>query len=152
MRSLRSTHEFSHVIAKPGRNDRKRHFMKRAVLLVGHGSKMHGSDEAMNQVIDELRRRDSATVFQSAFLELQSPNIQDGINLCIKQGADEVIVVPYFVQTGRHVVHDIPRLIDEAKALHPKTFISLANYLGFDSRMVSVVEDRIKQACGTRTV
>ena len=126
--------------------------MKRAVLLVGHGSKVEGSDEAMNQVINELRKRDLATLFQSAFLELQSPNIPDGINLCIEQGADEVIVVPYFVQTGRHVVQDIPRLIDEAKALHPKIFISLANYLGFDSRMVSVVEDRIKQARGAKII
>ena len=111
--------------------------MKRAVLLVGHGSKIEGSDEAMNQVIDELCKRDSATLFQSAFLELQSPNIPDGINLCIEQGADEVIIVPYFVQTGKHVIRDIPHIIDEAKALHPKIFIVLANYLGFDSRMVS---------------
>ncbi len=120
--------------------------MNRAVLLVGHGSKIEGSDKAMNRVLDELRKHDPSTLFQAAFLELQSPNIPDGINMCIKQGAEEVIVVPYFVQTGRHVVQDIPRLIDEAKAAYPKIFISLAGYFGFDPRLVSMVEDRVKDA------
>ncbi len=121
--------------------------MKRAVLLVGHGSKIEGSNEAMSLVIDELRRRDSSTLFQTAFLELQSPNIPNGINSCINQGAQEVVVVPYFVQTGKHVVHDIPRIIGEAKAAYPKISISLSNYIGFDLRLVSVIEDRIKEAC-----
>lgn len=120
--------------------------MKRAVLLIGHGSKIEGSSEAMDQVVEELRKRDPATLFQTAFLELQSPNIPNGIDFCVKQGAGEVIAVPYFVQTGKHVVHDIPRIIEEAKAAHPKIFISLADYLGFDPRITSIIEDRIKEA------
>ena len=120
--------------------------MNRAVLLVGHGSKIEGSNDAMNRVVDELRRREPSTFFKTAFLELQSPSIPDGIHLCLQQGAEEIIVVPYFVQTGRHVVQDIPRIVQEAQAAHPKILISLANYLNFDSRIVSVVEDRIKSA------
>lgn len=120
--------------------------MKRAVLLVGHGSKIEGSNEAMSLVIDELRRRDSSTLFQTAFLELQSPNIPDGINFCVHQGAEEIVVVPYFVQTGKHVVHDIPRIMSESKSAHPKIAISLSNYIGFDRRLVSLIEDRIKEA------
>ena len=120
--------------------------MKRAVLLVGHGSKVEGSSEAMNRVADHLRNRKPATFFQTAFLELESPNIPDGIELCIQQGAKEVIVVPYFVQTGKHVVRDIPNIISEAKAKHSNVAISLADYLGFDERIVSLVEDRIQKA------
>ncbi len=119
--------------------------MNRAVLLVGHGSKIEGSNDAMNRVVGELTKRDASTFFQQAFLELQSPSIPDGINLCIQQGAAEVIVVPYFVQTGKHVVQDIPRIVQEAQAAHPKTVVSLANYLSFDSRIVSMIEDRVKE-------
>ncbi len=123
--------------------------MKRAVLLVGHGSKVEGSSEAMNRVIDDLRNRLPSTFFLTALLELESPNIPDGIELCIKQGAEEVIVVPYFVQTGRHVVKDIPNIIHEAKIRHSSITISLAEYLGFDQRIVSLVEDRIEEASQT---
>lgn len=119
--------------------------MKHAVLLVGHGSKLTGSNAALERVISALREKEPATFFQSAFLELQSPNIVEGIKLCLRQGADEVVVVPYFVQTGRHVVEDIPRIVAEAKAEFPGKSICLAEYLGFDQRVVSVVADRIRE-------
>ncbi len=119
--------------------------MKRAVLLVGHGSKLSGSNEAIDQVIEALRQKEPSTSFQAAFLEIQSPNISEGIELCLNQGADEVVVIPYFVQAGKHVVQDIPRIVSEAKAKYFEKTIHLANYLGFDSRIVSVVRDRIRE-------
>ena len=119
--------------------------MKRAVLLVGHGSKLAGSNAALEQVTKALRKQDPATFFQVAFLELQSPHILEGIELCLREGAREVVVVPYFVQTGRHVVEDIPRIVAEAKARFPEKNILLAQYLAFDSRIVSVVIDRIRE-------
>ena len=120
--------------------------MKRAVLLVGHGSKLAGSNDAMDQVIARLRQEEPATLFQAAFLEIQSPSIPEGIELCLKKSAEEVIVVPYFVQTGKHVVQDIPRIVAEAKTRYPQKEIRLAEYLGFDERIVAIVNDRIHQA------
>jgi len=124
--------------------------MKRAVILVGHGSKLTGSSSALDQVITELRTRESATLFQAAFLELQSPGIPEAIESCLNRGSDEVVVIPYFVQLGRHVVQDIPQIIAEAQAKHPAKNIRLAKYLGFDERIVSVVQDRILEALESR--
>ena len=121
-------------------------FMKQAVLLVGHGSKLSGSNNAIDQVIEALRKKEPTTLFQAAFLEIQSPNIPDGIEHCLQQGAEEVVVIPYFVQAGKHVVQDIPRIVSEAKAKYPQKNICLAEYLGFDSRIVSVVGDRIHES------
>lgn len=120
--------------------------MKCAVILAGHGSKLAGSSNALDQVVTELQNKEPATLFQAAFLELQSPSIPEAIELCLSQGADEVIMIPYFVQLGRHVVQDIPHIIAEAKAKHPGKNIRLAQYLGFDSRLVSLVQDRILEA------
>ena len=120
--------------------------MKRAVLLVGHGSKQAGANEAIDQVLEALRRKEPTTLFQSAFLEIQSPSIPAGIEFCLNQGCDEVIVVPYFVQTGKHVVQDIPRIVSETQIKHPQKNICLAKYLGFDERIASIVFDRIYEA------
>lgn len=120
--------------------------MKRAVLLVGHGSKLKGSSEALDQVIELLCKKEPTTFFQVAFLEIQSPNIPQGIELCLNQGAEEVIVVPYFVQTGRHVVEGIPRIVSETKLRFPRKNICLAEYLSFDKRIASIVLDRIQEA------
>ena len=120
--------------------------MKRSVLLIGHGSKLSGSSDSLLQVVDALRTNDPETIFHAAFLEIASPNIPDGIELCLSQDADEVVVVPYFVQAGRHVVEDIPRFVNSAQAKHPTKTIRLASYLGFDERIVSLVADRVSQA------
>jgi sirohydrochlorin ferrochelatase len=120
--------------------------VNRAVLLACHGSRIEASGEAVGQAVDSLRKKEPSVFFLCAFLELQKPNISEGIELCLGQGADEVIVVPYFVQAGRHVVQDIPRIVSDAQALHPDKKIRLADYLGFDERIVSVVLDRISAA------
>ncbi len=120
--------------------------MKRAVVLVGHGSKIAGSSDAINCVIETLKKKEPATLFFTAFLELQKPSIPEGIELCINQGAEEVIVIPYFVQSGRHVVQDIPKIVSDSKEKHPDARICLAKYLGFDERIVSVVQDKIEEA------
>ncbi len=120
--------------------------MKRAVLLVGHGSKLEGSSLAINQVIKSLQKKDPSTHFQSAYLELQTPSIPDGISECIKRGAEEVIVVPYFVQTGKHVIQDIPKIVSEAQKRYPDKNVILANYLGFDERLASLVYERVNEA------
>ena len=122
--------------------------MKRAVLLVAHGSRIADSARALERVLERLRTKNPDVLFQASFLELQSPSIPDGIELCIDQGVDEVIVVPYFVQSGRHVVEDIPKIVSESQAHHSGKTIRLAEYLGFDERIVSLVEDRVQEAGG----
>ena len=120
--------------------------MNNSVLLVGHGSKLSGSGDALNQVLEALRKKDPSTFFQAAYLEIHPPNIPEGIKLCLTQGADEVVVIPYFVQSGKHVVQDIPRIVRETQAQFPSKIIRLGEYIGFDERIVSIISDRIREA------
>lgn len=120
--------------------------MKRSVLLIGHGSKREGSADALGQMVKALEKREPNTFFQTGFLEINKPDILEGIDLCVAQGAEEVIVLPYFVQAGKHVIEDVPRIVSSAQQKHPNCRISLANYLAFDERIVSVVCDRISEA------
>ncbi len=114
--------------------------------MVGHGSKLSGSSDALNLVLVGLQKKEPATFFQAAFLEIRPPSIPEAIELCVNQGADEVIVIPYFVQAGKHVVQDIPKIVSEAKIKYPDRHIYLTDYLSFDERIISIVEDRIYRA------
>lgn len=125
--------------------------MKRAVLLVGHGSKLAHSSDSLFQVRDALREKEPDTIVHAAFLEICTPDIPGGIELCLEEGADEIVVVPYFVQAGRHVVEDIPRIVASLQEKHPTKSIRLASYLGFDERLVDVVRERIETARGVKT-
>jgi sirohydrochlorin ferrochelatase len=83
-----------------------------------------------------------------AFLELAEPSIPDGLRAAIAAGADEVVVLPYFLSAGRHVVTDIPADVAVVQAEHPDVRIRVAPYLG---AAAGVVEILLQQAAGVDT-
>lgn len=103
----------------------------RALVVVAHGSRRASSNDEVRTLTDQIRplAREFGHV-SCAFLELAEPSIPDGINAAITAGAEEVIVLPYFLSAGRHVVEDIPGLVAQTQAQNPAIRIQLAPYLG----------------------
>ena len=111
----------------------------RALLVVAHGSRRDASNEEVRQLTDELRAlagNEYAQV-ECAFLELAQPSIPDGIDCCIAEGASEVVILPYFLSAGRHVVTDIPEIVANSQARHPAISLRIAPYLGQAASLVT---------------
>lgn len=102
----------------------------KAMLIVAHGSRRDSSNDEVRQLADELRQAGDFDLVESAFLELVEPSIPDGIRLLAEAGALQVVVVPYFLSTGRHVVEDVPREVETGRALAPNVEVLLAGHLG----------------------
>jgi sirohydrochlorin ferrochelatase len=99
--------------------------------VVAHGSRRAESNDEVRALAQLLRAQASDfDVISCAFLELAEPSIPDGLRDAIAAGAREVVVVPYFLSAGRHVVTDIPGEVDVVRAEHPDITITLAPYLG----------------------
>ena len=120
--------------------------MNRAVVLVGHGSQIENAGEALDRVCESLQKKEPGTIFRVGFLEITSPSIPEAVESCFAEGADEVIVLPYFVQSGKHVNRHIPEIVSELTAHYPAKKIRLARHLDFDERIVALVGDRIREA------
>ncbi len=106
--------------------------MKTSLLLVAHGSRREASNEEVRALARRLRKAAGAR-FHSvscAFLELAEPSIPEAIEACIAQGAEEVVVLPYFLSPGRHVSRDIPAQIERVRRRHAHVRIRLAPHLG----------------------
>ncbi|MCB1865463.1 MAG: CbiX/SirB N-terminal domain-containing protein [Chromatiales bacterium] len=104
----------------------------RALVLVAHGSRRGASNDEVRELAARLAAQAGARfeLVRAAFLELAEPSIPDGITQCVRDGAGEVVVLPYFLSAGRHVATDIPAAVDEARAANPDADIRLAPYLG----------------------
>ncbi|WP_159820743.1 sirohydrochlorin chelatase [Colwellia sp. 20A7] len=104
----------------------------KALLLVAHGSRRKQSNEEVVILAEKLKSQCSAqyTIIHAAFLELSAPLIPDGIKLCVDDGATSIIVLPYFLNSGRHVIEDIPNIINETRALYPDIEINVAPHIG----------------------
>ena len=113
----------------------------KALLLVAHGSRRKQSNDEVVLLADKLRNNCSQQydIVNAAFLELAEVLIPDGIKKCIDQGASSIVVLPYFLNSGRHVIEDIPNILSECIALHSEINISLAPHLGASSLMMDLL-------------
>jgi sirohydrochlorin ferrochelatase len=119
----------------------------RALLLVSHGSRRSQSNEEVNQVCESLRddMGEFFDVFYSAFLEIASPSIPEGIKQCIEEGASSVTVLPYFLAAGRHVTEDIPSIVEDVRKEFPEVSISITQHIGALKGMPRLIASIIKE-------
>ena len=113
----------------------------RSLLIVAHGSRREASNEEVMQLADAVRRREGLEFAEVAtgFLELAEPSAPDALLGCIERGATEVIVFPYFLAAGRHVVSDIPEEIGPVQARFPDVSITVLPHLGASSTLPDVI-------------
>lgn len=117
-----------------------------AVLLLGHGSRAAEANEGMYQVAAELREKWPGRFVTCAFLEINEPSIPQGIDLCVLEGARRVILLPYFLHFGNHVRRDLPVFMEEGRARHPDVEMLLAPPLGFHTKLVEIVQERVVES------
>jgi len=112
----------------------------KSLLLVAHGSRRKASNDEIRALIGRLCAvADGFDDLACAFLELAEPSIPDGLRQAISRGASEVVVLPYFLSAGRHVVTDIPAEIAGVRKEYPSVDIHLAPYLGAAEGLVELL-------------
>jgi sirohydrochlorin ferrochelatase len=106
--------------------------MSKALLIVAHGSRREASNDEVRQLGEAIAKMAEGRydMVKTGFLELAEPSIPDGIQQCIDAGAEEVVVMPYFLSAGRHVAKDIPEEVAPKQQQYPAINIRIAPYLG----------------------
>ena len=90
-----------------------------AVLLVSHGSKSAKARQEIDALTERLKAKTGLAIFECAFLELERPSIQEALVSCVGKGATRVTILLNFLNSGRHVLEDIPRIVREFETAHP---------------------------------
>jgi sirohydrochlorin ferrochelatase len=119
--------------------------MEPALLLIAHGSRQPEANADLGYVVEELRRRGRAVV-EASYLELAEPNIEDGGARCVDLGAKRVVLLPYFLSAGVHVLRDLTAARDRLARRFPGVEFRLAEPLGRHPLLLDVVEDRAREA------
>lgn len=113
------------------------------VLIIGHGSKDPNARSSLKYVADGLEPLYRNVNY--CFLEIEEPNIQQGIDACTKNNPDFLVVVPYFLHKGAHVKRDIYEDLNPAIANSVIKKIFLSEHLGIDDKMVDLVLERARE-------
>lgn len=126
--------------------------IKQALLIVDHGSRRAGSHELLREVGEMMRERFGLSIVHYAHMELAEPTIQQGFDACVADGAEEVIVHPYFLGPGHHVTTGIPALVEQAAGRHPGVAHRITQPLGVHPKIGEVILERIAEPEGDRPI
>lgn len=119
---------------------------KTALLLIAHGSRRPDANAELERVAEAFRARGRYPIVQVSYLELAEPSIDDGALRCIQRGATGVILLPYFLSPGKHVVEDLTAARDRLAGRFPGARFALAQPLGSHPLVLEVVEERAREA------
>lgn len=120
--------------------------MKTALLLIAHGSREPEANADLYHVVAEMRRRGGFAIVEPAFLELAEPNGDEAGRRCVEQGAERVVILPYFLSAGVHVRRDLTDIRGRLAARFPQVEFALAEPLGRHPQMIDIVAERAREA------
>jgi sirohydrochlorin ferrochelatase len=110
------------------------------VLVIGHGSSDRRAREAFIFTIKKITKFYKNVEF--CFLELDEPNIEDGINSIVKKNPKVILIMPYFLHKGIHIKSDVIKEIKNAMEKHSFSNILIAGHIGVDEKIVKLILDR----------
>jgi sirohydrochlorin ferrochelatase len=119
--------------------------MEPALLLIAHGSRQPEANADLVYVVEQLRRR-GRKIVEASYLELAAPTIEEGGARCAARGAKCVVLLPYFLSAGVHVLRDLTAARDRLAARFPHMEFRLAQPLGRHPLLLDVVMDRAREA------
>ena len=132
------------------------------ILLIGHGSSLARGNTVVYELADMYKKMSDYPV-EVGFMNIEKPTIPTAINILAKKGVTKIIAVPLFLAHGLHTKQDIPYMLDLGEARKdasynnkPKEQIEFDGQIvyiepfGFDSRIVDIIKDRVKDALNDR--
>lgn len=114
------------------------------IILLGRGSSdmtANGEVAKMARWLYETTRHD---LVDYAFTGITYPRVESVVARQVVLGAMQIIVVPYYLFTGR-LIQRIHKQVERMTKQYPEIAFGVAGYLGINDRVVEVLETRLRE-------
>jgi sirohydrochlorin cobaltochelatase len=103
-----------------------------ALIIVAHGSRNKESARQVAALCQKIaeKTQNRFDLVAHAFLQFASPLLEETIDNLVQRGARRVIVFPFFIAAGSHLLKDIPEAVETAGKAYPRVAFSIARHLG----------------------
>jgi len=81
------------------------------VLVLGHGSTLTHNKEIIEATAALLAKKLDGAVVKTAYLNMDTPTVEEGLASFKDTTVDRVYVLPLFLAHGVHTLKDIPELL-----------------------------------------
>jgi len=113
------------------------------VLIIGHGSKDPNAQLSLKYVVDGLRS--TYRNVNHCFLEIEQPNISQGISKCEKDIPKVLVIVFYFLHEGAHVKRDIYEDLNPVLEKSELNKVLITKHIGTDEKIIDLIIERAKE-------
>ncbi len=122
--------------------DKKKH----AVILLGHGSRVTNAGQNMERVAEKLKASYGFKSVEYCFMSRLGPHLPETLEKLVTAGEKEILVIPYFLHSGLHIILDIPEMLQKEAAKYEGIKVSYGENLGYDDTLVTLVAKRVEEA------
>ena len=117
-----------------------------ALIALAHGSRDPRSASTISALVDEVRAMRPDLRVAEAFLDLSSPDFHQVVDTLVREGHDEIVVVPLLLTEAYHAKVDVPAVIAEATERHPSVKLRATAVLGHETRFLEIIDERLRSA------
>ncbi len=122
------------------------------VVILAHGSRGDLGSQAVPETLDRIANGlkvllSSDVEIIGGAMQFNHPDLEEAAESLIARGAKLIIVAPYFLFPGRHVIEDIPEIVARLSSAHPEVKFVLADNLGMDESFVELMAKRVTEVC-----
>jgi len=121
------------------------------VIILCHGSR---GEQGALEVAETLRRLTEGVKpllspgveIMGAAFQFNHPTLEEAVESLTLNGVQRIVIMPYFLFSGRHITEHIPRLIERLESRYPERQFIMANPLGLEEPFIARVAKRLQEA------
>ncbi|AQW54119.1 sirohydrochlorin chelatase [Streptomyces violaceusniger] len=116
------------------------------LLIIAHGSRDPRHAATVDALRARVRSQRPGLRVEAAFLEFNAPRVPQVLARLAAEDATEVIALPLLLTRAFHAKTDIPAVLREATARHPRLSVRQAEVLGPSPLLMDALERRLHEA------
>lgn len=115
------------------------------LIIAAHGSRKKESNREVAELTQRLagRLNEKFDRVEHAFLQFSPPLLEEKLDELAKSGAQKIVVFPFFIGSGSHIMTDIPGLVHEKQAAFPDVKFKITRHLGRLEAIEQVIIDEV---------
>jgi sirohydrochlorin cobaltochelatase len=118
----------------------------KAILLFSHGSVLCGAGENLKLLARHMQEHGDAGIVEVGYLNYSEPLFEQAFETCVRRGATEIVVAPYFLVAGKFVKADLPPQIEKMRARYPQIRVLVAQAMRFHSALAQAISNCANRA------
>jgi len=114
-----------------------------AIILFAHGARDARWAQTLQVLRAALLARQPHARVESAFLEFQTPSLEQALNDAVVAGCKRIDIAPVFWATGGHVTQDVPPMVEAFRHTYPDVQVEMLPVLSELPGMAEFIADAV---------